>query len=265
MDLSLHSAHHSTKKHRMAHRAVLLALMVAPSHAMLLRSGGLKRSRASLAAGVRPDAVARLLAKTEDGWKYQAVKCEEGGGSEGKCLHAEEAFGKSCITVVDSVMKGSDGDHDRVQEYMADVCHQRVLTSWHQARCNQLQRSISDAMKFNAFGNRVNFDSMRFCRSFWNEFRAEEKGRAAELKLEQQKRALEAEKRLKARAEQEARRKAAQLQDVDSQDGEEDDNVYDDARQQVKVAMAKTGTSSRGLVIAEVRQVNTSNTSAALR
>merc|ERR1719401_1017111 len=123
----------STKKLHMSLWHVLTLLSALPLGASLIR------------AGIRPDAVARLMSKIEDEWRYQAdafAHCEDEKGKRGgKCPDMQKTFGKSCSTVVGAVMRGSDGDHDRVQVYMTAVCNEHTLSNWHRARCYQFKRS----------------------------------------------------------------------------------------------------------------------------
>merc|ERR1719191_1643605 len=73
-------------------------------------------SRGSLR--LQPEVVAHLLSEVEDEWVNDALKVIENEGDSGEY----EKMRKSCTKVSSSVVSASDGEKDRVTEYMSDVC-----------------------------------------------------------------------------------------------------------------------------------------------
>merc|ERR1719460_949924 len=70
---------------------------------------------------------------------------------------------KSCSTVTKSIVAGSDGDEDRVAEYMQEVCSRSSSKM-----CTSFAKGIDDAMIGDANFNRNNLKVANFCKTFWN-------------------------------------------------------------------------------------------------
>merc|ERR1719316_1926862 len=79
-----------------------------------------------------------------------------------------QAYGdmeKSCFKVSKSIIAGSDGDEDRVADYMKEVCSEPSSSS---AMCNEFASGIDTAMIGDANFNREKLNLNKFCQSFWN-------------------------------------------------------------------------------------------------
>jgi len=197
-------SHHtmSTKKQQMASLVALLAFLAAPCAALVLQTSEL---RSFGSAVLRPQATAQLMAHIEDTWKVEADTYTK---------EAQDAFGKSCKTVATAVVVSSQGDHDRVQEYMGQVCHEGVLNAWHSEWCEKFKAALGKHMKFNNYANRAQFDSTKFCSEFWTSFSSVERkvfvterdahrvqeAKALAVKQEQEAQALEEAKEKEAKA-----------------------------------------------------------------
>jgi len=206
--------------------AGLLCLFAGADAAAVNTVGG-GRGFLGLRTEMQPENVAKTLMSVEDEWKAQAAafaECtavvKEADQQDGEaCTTATAAFQKSCKTIVNTVIQASSGDRSAVQEYMNEVCGEKVLDAWHQARCSFLSSSVVDSMSVDNYDNREGFDAVKVCTGFWTNFLVEEKERVQKEKEEEQVREkAEAEEREKAaakaaeeaaeRAKQEAEEKA---------------------------------------------------------
>jgi len=202
--------------------ALLLALAVAnPASASRLVAGGKAHAAGSfLRAGMRPEIVARTLAKVEDEWKSQFrlyVECNATASSvadAAKCEAAPRAFEHACGTIVSAVVQASNGDNRVVREYMDDICSQPELKGWRAGRCQLLAASVLAGMTEDNYDNREHLNAAPLCQSFWARFSTEEHDlirreaseREAEEKRLEEERAQEAKAAAEQAAEEEKRR-----------------------------------------------------------
>jgi len=215
----------------MKFQAAILALLVASAagHSM----------RGVVTMKMQPEVVAHTLLKVEEEWRSQAAAWAECNATatdaSTECTAAKAAFGQSCATVVNAVVKASSGDRSNVREYLSDVCAEAELKGWRQERCSTMATAVNKVMTDNSYDNRESFDSNKACTSFWSVFVVDEQARlvkekaereaeekreaeeraaaekkAAEEKAAAEKEAAEAEKR---RLAEEADRKAAEAQE----------------------------------------------------
>jgi len=123
----------------MAFRFAVLAALLVPAASLTLIKGTseLKQfGQVTMGSELHPEQTARLLASVQDTWRTEAARSE---------VESLTSFPKSCSTVASAALMGSSGDHDRVQEYMANVCKQPVLDLWHQTTCNKFKVSLGKA------------------------------------------------------------------------------------------------------------------------
>merc|ERR1719487_1558207 len=158
---------------------------------------------------MRPDLVAKTLAKVEDEWKTQADVFTECKSAD--CKKTPESFASSCATVVSAVAHASGGDRDVVREYMTNVCGQKVLEGWRKLRCMDFATAIVDrGMRADKYANRNSLQPSKVCTGFWPTFVDMEQKREAEeakVRAEQEKKRAEEEKKA-AEAAAEAKKKA---------------------------------------------------------
>merc|ERR1719387_374582 len=129
-----------------------------------------------------------------------------------------QAYGdmeKSCFKVSKSIIAGSDGDEDRVADYMKEVCSEPSSSS---AMCNEFASGIDTAMIGDANFNREKLNLNKFCQSFWNgkvqtaaqekkaQLDSEEKA-MAEKKAQEEKEAAEKKAAEEAQAAEDAKKK----------------------------------------------------------
>jgi len=188
--------------------AGLLCLFAGAEGAAVHAVGG-GRGFLGLRAEMQPENVAKTLVSVEDEWKAQAAafaECtavvKEADQQDGEaCTTATAAFQKSCKTIVNTVVQASSGDRSAVQEYMDEVCGEKVLDDWHHVRCSFLSSSVVNSMSADSYDNREGFDAAKVCSGFWTNFLAEEKERVQKEKEEEQaQEKTEAEEREKAAA-----------------------------------------------------------------
>merc|ERR1719272_376832 len=104
----------------------------------------------------------------------------------GDCSGFSQAFSKSCAQVVNGVVQGSNGERDRTQEYMADVCGQNSLTCWHKVTCLSLRSALGEKMTDSSFENRESMDVSKICKVAWTALVEEQKKVVAKELVEHQ-------------------------------------------------------------------------------
>jgi len=171
--------------------AALLLCILAPAAAVR----GSIRGSAGLLSDMRPEVVSKLLGEVSHKWAVDFVAVLSNTTDE---AHAYGEMEKSCLKVSKSIIAGSDGDEDRVSEYMKEVCEEPSSSPM----CAAFASAIDDAMVGDEHFNRERLDLTKFCKKFWNskvqttaqEMRvqqeAEEKA-AAEKKAQEEKEAAE--------------------------------------------------------------------------
>jgi len=161
-------------------KATLASILVVPAVASVnahgTRNRGTTHVKGFLAAGMQPDVVAHTLVQMQDAWKEEAINFVECNASASNkedselCAKGASEFKKSCATVANTVVRASGGDWHIVKEYMDDVCDEKELEGWRRERCQKFAVALADGMKFDAFGNRENYDGIGVCTGFWSVF-----------------------------------------------------------------------------------------------
>jgi phage-related minor tail protein len=120
--------------------------------------------KADLLADLRPDVVSKLLSQVSHKWtmNFVSVLRNEKGADETKSYKEME---KSCLKVSQSIVQGSDGDEERVAEYMKSVC--AVGTDEEKKLCASFAHGIDEAMIGDFEFNRESLDLTKFCKAFW--------------------------------------------------------------------------------------------------
>merc|ERR550534_3425478 len=73
----------------------------------------------------------------------------------------------SCEKVTESIVQGSDGNRERVEEYMGTVCDQKAFGSWEKVLCKKFAVGINDFMRSDDEYNRDYLQPAKFCKSFY--------------------------------------------------------------------------------------------------
>merc|ERR1719156_416347 len=206
----------------------LIALVLAVMGQATALRGSVQKSE--LLTDMRPEVVSKLLGEVTDQWVMDFVSVMSNASDQAAKYSSME---KSCSTVTKSIVAGSDGDEDRVAEYMQEVCSRSSSKM-----CTSFAKGIDDAMIGDANFNRNNLKVASFCKTFWNtdvqtaanekkvQIEADEKA-AAEKKAAEEKAAAEqkeAEEKAAAEkkaAEEKAAAEAAEKAEADKKAAEE--------------------------------------------
>jgi len=205
-------------------------------------------------AVMRPDLVAKSLAKVEDEWNLQVasfVECNASAATAeeaSECTLAPHAFQHSCSKVVTAMVAGSDGSKADVSEYMVTVCGEdaQVSDGWRKERCQALSKAIASGMSDDAYNNRESFDSNKLCAKFWTKFMTEENTRvqkeeavkAAEEKTKEEER-VAAEKKAEEDAAAEDKKRAEEAAVEEAKKKEEEVKAAADAKEAEAKALAE--------------------------
>jgi hypothetical protein len=139
------------------------------------------------ATHMRPDLVARTLAKVGDEWTEEVMQffdCNDTATKESDAKMCEnKEFKKSCPTVVNAIVQASNGDRAVVSEYMGDVCSEPALEGSHNGQCQVLASTLSEKMTSDSYDNRERLDPEHFCQEFWTRLAAEERQRMGQERL----------------------------------------------------------------------------------
>lgn len=195
-----------------------------------------RNNRAFLSTEMQPDVVAKTLSHVENEWKMQAreyIACQSNPvptpeSTEQGCDVSPVAFGKSCGTVVDAIVQGSSGNPKVMNEYMEDVCGQKVMESWHQTICNSLAKAIIEKITSSNYDNRVNFQAGKVCTEFWSTFFAEEKASYDKEQTAMKAEEDEAAERMYKEATEMREKAASEKKEMDAE-LEKDNSVKEDA------------------------------------
>lgn len=184
--------------------ALLILCAVAPVMSMLRGTGD-----QSLTSNMQPEVVRKLLNNVQLKWIHTRAMVLSNATSDSDGFSEME---KSCVKVSSSIVAGSEGDKDRVNEYMKDVCN---ANSVHNDRdlCSSFAAGVEAVMTDDSEYNRDELKMSQFCRKLWDKAvtsaaQAEAKERAEKAEEERRERE-EAEKKAAAERE-EAEKKAAE-------------------------------------------------------
>jgi len=151
---------------------------------------------------MRPEIAAALLSSVEEKWSKETVallthttkKLEK---------DVESEVVSSCAKIANSIVKGSDGDRDKVADYMQDVC--AATKKADKELCQKFEDGILDYMSNDVEFNRDTLDTSKFCTKFYEGTVVEQaKGEQKRLEEEEKKRQEGAKKQ----AEEAAKKKA---------------------------------------------------------
>jgi len=154
----------------------------------------LLRGRESMS--LEPDYVADLLLSVQEQWINDAVT-----------PNGLLAMQESCSKIASSIVQGSEGDVNKVDEYLDIVCSQNVFTKarpWMGDLCRSFAQKMTAAMKSDAEYNRNYLDVRKVCSSLYSD--VEHTGAVEDKRREQAKK--EEEEAAKKRAAEEAKQAA---------------------------------------------------------
>jgi len=165
---------------------------------------------------MQPEVVAKLLSQVETRWKESRVAALRNQTDEHEAL-AEMT--KSCMKVAKAVIDGSEGDKDRVVEYMVDVCDKGT----NKKGCDSFAAGIENTMTHDVEVNRDSLDLSKFCLSYWQttvtvDAKAEAQRLNEEEATQKKEEAERAEAERKAQETQAAEKKEADAENKESED-----------------------------------------------
>jgi len=183
-------------------RITLLLCILAPTMAI--------RGTSDLLMDMRPQVVAKLIDQVTNQWVLASMGVMS---NTTDATHAYADMEKSCVKVSKSVISGSDGDEDRVSEYMTEVCNEPSASKM----CTMFAKGMDDMMVGDANFNRNDLKLVKFCKSFWDTnvqsaARAKQDELAAQEKVAAEKKAADDKVAAEKKAEEEkaaAEKKAA--------------------------------------------------------
>jgi hypothetical protein len=241
-------------------RIIVLALSVIGAAAAIRGTG----HKTELSTDMRPEVVSKLLSQVTEQWTMEFVSTLSNSTNEPEAYSKME---KSCLTVSRSIIEGSDGDEDRVAEYMQEVCSRSS-----NKMCASFAKGMDDAMIGDANFNRNSLKLAQFCKTYWNadvktaaqakmeQMKADEKA-AADLRAAEEKEAAEkkaAEEKAAAEKKAEEEKAAAEKKAADEKAAEEkaaaDKKAAAEAAE--KAAVEKKATEEKAAAEAEKKQEN---------
>lgn len=116
---------------------------------------------------------------------------------------------ESCAKVSNSILAGSDGDKDKVDEYMNNVCSQDKDGSEAAKRCNKFGDALLAFMNADTEFNRDELDTAKFCAKYYKDVVEVEAAQEVKLLAEEAKLKAEKDAAAKKKADEEAAKKAA--------------------------------------------------------
>lgn len=145
----------------------LLLVALAPTATALLRGTGqmVDLNLNLMLSDMHPDAVGRLLSQVGKRWEEERVSALRNQTTESVAL---SEMTKSCEKVVKAIVDGSDGDKDRVVEYMDDVCQSSSKAAADEReKCEKFSAGIDKFLSDDAELNRNGLKFAKFCEDYW--------------------------------------------------------------------------------------------------
>merc|ERR1719160_1310454 len=129
----------------------------------------------------------------------------------------------SCLKVSSAVVVGSEGDKDRVVEYMQDVCAAAPAKDAPTATmCTDFASGIEKVMTDDEGWNRESLDLKPFCKKFWDNTVAAS-AQAVKQHLDEEEAEKEAEEKKKAEEEQKMKEEEAKQKEEESKKAAEEE------------------------------------------
>jgi len=114
---------------------------------------------------MRPEVVSQLLSKVEKSWVQGHVMTLRNITDEASSYSTMET---SCLKISSAIVAGSEGEKDRVVEYMKDVCGSASTEDAPpSSMCMEFAAGVEGAMTDDESFNRDNLDLKPFCKKFW--------------------------------------------------------------------------------------------------
>lgn len=114
-------------------------------------------------SNMQPEVVAKLLSEVEQKWGEMAVADLRNKTEAGTSL---ASMTESCGKVTKAIVKGSDGDKDRVAEYLVDVC--KSASGENALMCKSFASVLDSHLSHDVYSNREELNAASFCADFYN-------------------------------------------------------------------------------------------------
>lgn len=211
-------------------------LCIAPATAMLRGYG---RARGKMSSDMRPEVVSQLLSNVEKKWIQGRLMVFSNVTDEASAYTVMEG---SCLKVSSAIVAGSEGEKDKVVEYMQDVCGaEQSKEAPTPSMCTDFASGVTSVMTDDESFNRDTLDLKPFCKKFWDHtVNAAAQAEKQKLDAEEAKREEERkEKEEKLEAEEAAKRKEEEDVEKAKRAEEKKDEDALKAKQAAEQAKAK--------------------------
>lgn len=201
----------------MISRTVTLIAVFCVLHSSAMLRGTGHQKRGKMQSDMRPEEVNQLLSNVEKKWVQGRLMLLRNVTDEASSYSTMEA---SCLKVSSAIVAGSEGEKDRVVEYMQDVC-ELSKESPTSSMCMEFASAVEGVMTDDESFNRDNLDLKPLCKKFWDHtIAAAAQAEKQKLDAEEAKREQE-EEEAKKREEEEAAKEKATEEEKAKQVGEE--------------------------------------------
>lgn len=143
----------------------VFSLLLSPTATAVHRGTGQALSVADLVAGahIQPDAVSHLLSEVERQWQEQALADLQNNNIATSSL---DAMVESCSKVSKAIVSGSEGNKDKVVEYLQEVCNADA-GGQDKDMCQQYATAFEAHLSDDLNANREDLNVGGFCQTFY--------------------------------------------------------------------------------------------------
>merc|ERR1719160_1441572 len=129
---------------------------------------------------------------------------------------------QSCVKIASSIVQGSSGNKDNVDEYMQEVCAADARSSPVELRCEHFAASLQQLLTDDEAQNRNELDFAQFCTMYYNAYVVKDaKAEADRMKKMAEEAADRAKKEAEEKAKKEAERKARDAEEKARKEAED--------------------------------------------
>merc|ERR550514_2433826 len=114
---------------------------------------------------MQPELAAKLLSGVENRWTREAQSLLSGQSAKLERDVTSDVV-KSCTKIANSIVTGSDGESEKVQEYMESVCA-ATTNKRDNELCLKFQDGVQHFMTYDTEFDREELDMSKFCEKFY--------------------------------------------------------------------------------------------------
>lgn len=157
--------------------------------------------RMNTTMNMNPDSVFKTLFSVQKQWLAEAETAFDHKIDQGEAV---DHMSVGCSKIASAIVTASDGDRNRVKEYMGEVCGHADANDHGKALCEDFALVLQKRMSVNTLENRDAFSKKKFCEDVYdgeisNIARARHKARDAKLKEDQEKQERAAKEQVEAK------------------------------------------------------------------